>query len=431
MMVHRLSGHPGALLALFLGGLALVPTGCTQLKRDVEYSLIPARPHVVEQPAVRVELLDISRAGGDDYLVVRIRVDNLSTGKATFEPSRVALVIGDQVKQAIDEYRPARTKPSRAKDADPGDDADDAEWDEAEQEMKNWLAEKPRRPPGSGVGDNLDELKDSAKDAAEGVAKGAVAGVYLAGKVTEYAIKGTYYAVKGTALAIRGAHKLIDNSIHNARRHLDPGESSILAIRFDDIPTAADVLPSYLFFEDSMVTAKGEVFPIQPLIVANPQEPHMGFQPPQRARLAAGLRFGMGTTFAAADAVNVPDLDRFLGVQAYLGPRIGPWSFTGVGAAGTGFMLGFDIRRDIVETPRFLSTLYLGYGRHWLLNADEGTTDGRGARIGMEFMGAFSRRAYDWHVTTSAVGGFLEVTPMTLGDGTGVHVSAGLSWLAF
>lgn len=425
--------RPGATtLALLVGAALLAATGCTHLRRDVEYSLIPARPHVYEHPTARIELVDISRHGRDDYMVVRIRVENRSTSKAVFEPKRVALVIGDQVKAAIDEYKPKPGKERAARSSDT-DDADslglfDSDGDDDDGDGDSSWLKSSRAPDDDPRIEDWQDLKDTAKDTAKGAVVGAAAGIYVAAKVTEYAIKGTYYALKGTLYAVKGAHNLIDNSIHNALRQIGPGESSVLAIRFDKIPAKTDTLPSYLFFEAAMYTDKDVVFPLQPLLVANPQEPHMGFRRPQRARLAAGLRFGLGSAFGSQDNL---DVNETIGLHGFLGPRIGRWSFTAVGIVGKSSMLGLDVRRDIVETPKFLSTLYFGYGRHWLQTSTNEYVDGRGLRLGVEFMRGFSSKAYDWHVITSAIGGFLEVTPMTLGDEVGVSVAGGVSWLLF
>ena len=113
------------------------------------------------------------------------------------------------------------------------------------------------------------------------------------------------------------------------------------------------------------------------------------------------------------------------------GPRVGPWSFTAVGMLGPDAMAGFDVRRDIVANASVLSTVYLGYGRHWLFSTEGDLLDGRGARIGLELMVPFSQRAYDWEVVTGGVGVYLEAAPMLMDDGTGVFITGGMSLLGW
>lgn len=427
------------LMAMAVAIIALGQPGCSHLERDIEYSLRPMRPHVASGQQIQVQLVDIGSRRSDDYLVVRLRIENRTDSDVVVSPQALQLVIGDHVKAARDRAlaRKRSTLELSGRGDDDGDDDDTG---------STWTprSSNKKRPSGSGgyeeeprgalsaldPGVLGDAAKEGAKKGAQ-VVGGVVAGVAALGYV---AVKGTVLVVKGSALLVKGIHDAIDDGIHDSRHQIEPGGSTEIAIKFDGVASERGLLPSYLpsyiFFDDVLHTDK-HTLAVPPLLVTNPQEAHLGYAPPQRSRLAMGLRAGGGTTGSVGDTEPIGG---FFGLSGFIGPRVGPWSFTAISTVGNGFMLGFDVRRDLTSSKRFLSTAYLGYGRYWLVSSDpeiDGSVSGRGPRIGVDLLFAFTRQTLDWHVTTGGFGFFLEAAPLWLDEGNGVNVVGGLSFLGF
>jgi len=224
---------------------------------------------------------------------------------------------------------------------------------------------------GPGLGLPIDAAVAGAKIGSSAGGRGSGGSGNVVGGVVG---AGVGLALAGVVLLPLGIYAIIDAAILAGEKDVDPGRSGTYRLELARVPI--DKGGRYALRLDRALSRK--VGSLEPLPLTNLDKPHLGYGPPERATWVFVGRVGGGAIR------SYPVTAGLGGLELYMGPQFGRFSFGGYAMIGAG-SIGGEMRYRFEPSKVVSIVPFVGYGYYHVVGI-LGFNAGHGGHVGTEIL---------------------------------------------